>query len=106
MDDNFASNVENMQDENVRKDWSDASADLLHAGNQNNGGAEAMVMGPWTDADACQAEAPTGGHTAESVQSRQGPATEQPSQAGLAMAHPAGVDVCMYVCLFNYSQIG
>jgi len=48
------------------------------------GSAEAMAVGPRTDADACQADAgdaPTGGHAVERFESSRGATIGQPSQA-------------------------
>jgi len=48
------------------------------------GSAEAMAVGPRTDADACQADAgdaPMGGHAVECFESSKGPTVSQPSQA-------------------------
>jgi len=90
--DNLDSNgIENEQDA-VREDWADANADLPRAGNPNNGGqgAEAMVMGPRTDANTHQADAPAGGHAIDSAQS--GSSTDQPGQVAEPVVHPAGMD--------------
>ena len=51
-----------------------------------------MAAGPRTGADACQVEAPTGGHAIGGSLSNRGPAAEaQPSQASGAVAYCASV---------------
>jgi len=77
----FDTNADNVHHDNVREDLSDLS-----------GSAKALVMAPQTDADACQAKAPTGGHMTERFESMQGPTIEQLNQAGLAMAHSTVMD--------------
>ena len=82
----------------ARNDPTDPVAELPHTGTLDNGvdpiwvrNAEAMAAGPQTDTDACQADAPTGGHAVECFESNTGPTVVQPSQASMAMACHAGV---------------
>jgi len=56
------------------------------------GAAEVMAVGPWTDADACRANAPMGGHAVERFQSSRGPTVIQPSQASGAVAYHDGME--------------
>jgi len=51
-----------------------------------------MAVGPLTDADACQADAPTGGHAVECFKSSRGPTIGQPSQASGAVAYRNGME--------------
>ena len=56
------------------------------------GAAEVMAVGPETDADTCQADAPMGGHAIECFESSRGPTVVQPSQASGAMAYHDGME--------------
>jgi len=56
------------------------------------GSAEAVTVGPRTDADARQAAAPVVGHFAEGFEPRRETTVVQPSVAGEAVACRAGVD--------------
>ena len=97
--DNFEHNVEVNSvadlELDVREDTTDPDADFPCVGTLDNGvdpiwagSAEAMAVGLRTDADVCQADAPTGGHTVESFESNGGPTRPtavQPGQASVAV---------------------
>jgi len=82
--DNYDSNVEidsvvDLEVE-VREDLTDPIAELPRVGTLDNGvkpisagSAEAVAVGPRTDTDACQANAPTGGHAVKHFKSSRGP---------------------------------
>jgi len=55
------------------------------------GSAEAMAVGPQTESDACQADAPTGGHAVERFELSRGPTVVQLSQASVAVTYRDGV---------------
>jgi len=56
------------------------------------GDAKGMAVGPQTGADACQAEAPTGGHAVKDALSNRGPAEGHSSQASGAVAYRTGME--------------
>jgi len=101
--DNFDPNVEVNSvadlELDAREDPTNSDADLPHAGNLDNGvdpiwagSDEAMAVGLWTDADAHQADAPTGGHAVDRFESSGGPTDVQPDQASVAAMYRDGVE--------------
>ena len=83
----------------VREEPTDPVAELPRAGTLDNGvdpilegSTEAMVVGLRTDADACHADAPVGGHAVKRFEPSRGPTAVQPSQASVAVACHAGVE--------------
>ena len=83
----------------AREDPTDSDADLPRAGNLDNGvdpiwvgSAEAMAVGLRTDAEACQADAATGGHAVDRFESSRGPTAVQPDQASVAVVCRDGIE--------------
>jgi len=63
----------------ARETWTMDRMDPIWAGS-----AKAMAVGPWTDADVCQADDPTGGHAVDRFESNGGSTAVQSDQTSVA----------------------